>query len=195
MEIRLKPGGSIAGRVLDSPGRPVARAVVLLLHRSYRYRDLVYSPDQAVATDENGEYRLEHVAAEQGLLVLVKKPLQAAAPDQVPPYDTRERVLLPAFYGNSTAISGAQTVILASGEHPGACGHPYAGRAVLLHRGIGGRCGHGEAGLRQFYRAPVLRFRLVAGTRHRQGECARDVSRLRLACGGVSDDGYQRTTR
>jgi hypothetical protein len=117
VEIRLKPGGSISGRVVDSGGQPVARVVVLLLDRRYRYRDLVYSPDQSVATDERGEYRLERVAAEQGLLILVKKPLQAAAPDRVPPYDGRERVLLPTFYGNSAGIAGAQTVVLASGEH------------------------------------------------------------------------------
>jgi hypothetical protein len=89
----------------------------MLLHRRYRYRDLVYSPDQAVATDEKGEYRLEHVLADQGLLILVKRPLKATAPDQVPPYDNRERVMLPTFYGNSAGIHGAQSVILASGEH------------------------------------------------------------------------------
>ncbi len=117
VEIRLKPGGSISGRVVDSAGRPVARVVVMLLHRRYRYRDLVHSSDQAVVTDERGEYRLEPVLPDQGALIIVKKPLKATAPDQVPPYDNREGAMLPTFYGNSTGIAGAQTVTLAPGEH------------------------------------------------------------------------------
>jgi len=117
VEIRLRLGGAIGGRVVDSGGLPVADAVVLLLERRYRYGGLVYSPDQTVATDNRGEYRLEGVAAEQGLLILAKKTLKATAADPVPPYDDRERVLLPTFYGNSAEIPGAQIVELASGEH------------------------------------------------------------------------------
>ncbi|MDR3703138.1 MAG: hypothetical protein P4L56_26065 [Candidatus Sulfopaludibacter sp.] len=116
VEIRLLPRGSIGGRVVDHAGQPVAHVAVLLLQRRYRYGDIVYSPDHVVATSEKGEYRLERVAAQQGLLILVKRPLKATASDQVPPYDNRERVLLPTFYGNSADISGAQTIVLASGE-------------------------------------------------------------------------------
>ena len=116
VEIRLLPGGSISGRVVDHAGQPVAGVAVLLLERRYRYRDIVYSPDQVVATDENGQYRLNRVAAQKGLMILVKRALKATSPDQLPAYDNRGRVLLPTFYGNSTDISGAQTVVLASGE-------------------------------------------------------------------------------
>lgn len=169
VEIRLLPGGSISGRVVDHAGQPVAHVAVLLLQRRYRYRDVVYSPDQVVATDEKGEYRLDRVAAQQGLVILVKRPLKATAPDQVPPYDNRERVLLPTFYGNSADISGAQTVVLASGERRERVDIRMADAAVLLHCGRGGRRGRGEGGLRQSYRAALVRFRLVADTRAVQG--------------------------
>lgn len=116
-DIALKIGGSIAGRVVDSDGRAVAGAVVLLLYRSYNYGELVYAPLRTAATDRNGEYRMDGVPVQQGLFVLVKERLSVTVADAVPPYDGRERVLLPTFYGNASDIAAAQRITLTSGEH------------------------------------------------------------------------------
>ena len=107
-DIRLKLGGTISGRVLDSSGQPAANAVVIVLRRSYRYRELVLSPGQSAATNEAGEYRLTRVAPEEALRLLAKQVLRVTSVDELPPYDKRKTVLLPEIY--------PETITLASGE-------------------------------------------------------------------------------
>ena len=107
-DIRLKLGGTITGRIIDSAGQPVANAIVMLLGRSYRYGELVFSPAQTVAANEAGEYRLSGVTPDRGMLLLAKKVLKAASVDELPPYDHRETVLLPELH--------PQIITLSSGE-------------------------------------------------------------------------------
>jgi hypothetical protein len=116
VEIRLTPGGSISGRVMDSTRKPVPNAAVLLLQRRYQFGDIAYAPVQTTATDENGVYRFDRVSAEKRFLVLAKKRLNATAPGELPPYEERERVLMPALYGDSPDVAGAQMVAVASHE-------------------------------------------------------------------------------
>jgi hypothetical protein len=116
IEVQLKLGGSIAGRVLDSARRPVAGAVVLLLARRYQFGEIVFAPAQTAVTDERGEYRIDAVPADRSLLVLAKKRLALTAVTAPPDYDQRERVLTPALHADSPDVRGAQTVTIASRE-------------------------------------------------------------------------------
>jgi hypothetical protein len=119
LEVQLRAGGSIAGRVSDSARRPVAGAVVLLLQRRYEFGEIVFTPARTTVTDERGEYRMDAVPAERGLLVLAKKRLTLTDVAATPSYDRRERVLTPALHADSPDVRGAQLVRIASHERRG----------------------------------------------------------------------------
>ncbi len=120
VEIALKLGGVVSGRVLDEDGQPVAGAAVLLLDRRFEFGELAYSPLRTVMTGKDGEYLLEGLFAERGFLILAKKPLKTIEPKELPADpDKRERVLVPTLYPNSRDIGSAQTVTISPGETRG----------------------------------------------------------------------------
>jgi hypothetical protein len=107
-DIRLKLGATIAGRVIDSVGQPVANAIVMLLARRYRYGELVFSPTQSVATNAAGEYRLSSVIPDRGVLLLAKKVLKVTSVDELPSYNDRETVLLPELHPQIITVSSGE---------------------------------------------------------------------------------------
>ena len=117
-ETRLKLGGGITGRVVDEDWQAVIGATVLLLSRTYEFGEQCYSPDEAVSTGRDGEYRLAGVPPEHAFLTLAKKPLKAFSPKLEPPADREnsEHILLRSFYRNARDIRSVLTVTLAPGE-------------------------------------------------------------------------------
>jgi len=129
VEIYVAAGGSIAGKVVDEDGKPVAGASVLLLEKKFEFGQAAYGRELTATTKDNGEYRLEPVFTGRSYLVLAKKPLKVAprpaeSPDAAP---ARERVLMPAYYPNSADAETAQTVNLEPGENRGGVDIKMAG--------------------------------------------------------------------
>jgi hypothetical protein len=73
VEVFLKLGGTISGKVLDEERHPVAGAAVLLLEKRFEFGQMVYSPSLTAIADSHGDYRLAPVPAERGFLILAKK--------------------------------------------------------------------------------------------------------------------------
>ena len=118
VEIFIKAGGSISGKVLDEDRQPVAGAAVLLLEATFEFGQTAYSPALTAQTDHNGEYRLAPVPAARGFLILVKKPIKPIDASESMPADPekRTRLPIPAFYPDSPEIQGGQAVTIGSGE-------------------------------------------------------------------------------
>ncbi len=58
VRLAMSPTGSIAGRVYDKNGEPVAKAQVMAMRQVYKEGRRTYTIAQMVATDDRGEYRL-----------------------------------------------------------------------------------------------------------------------------------------
>jgi hypothetical protein len=118
VEVYVKTGGSISGRVVDEDRHSVSGAPVVLLEAVFEFGRPAYRPELTAQTDRRGNYRLAPVPAERPFLILVKKPLQPIAADDSMPADPekRPRLPMPAFYPGSPDLEGAQTVTLASSE-------------------------------------------------------------------------------
>jgi len=118
VEIFVKMGGTISGKVVDEDQKPVAGAAVLLLEKKFEFGQMAYDREFTATTGDDGYYRLEPVRAERSYLILVKKPLTAAAQAAAASEAAaeRERVLVPTYYPNSPDAQGAQPVILTPGE-------------------------------------------------------------------------------
>jgi hypothetical protein len=115
IEIFIKLGGTISGRVVDQEQHAVAGATVLLLEKRFEFGQPTYAPLLNAHTDRRGAYRLAPVPAERGLLVLVKKPIVPAG-SMPADQEKRPRVPIPAYHPNSREIDGAEAVALAAGE-------------------------------------------------------------------------------
>lgn len=118
VEVYLKTGGSISGRVVDEDRHAVSGATIVLLESTFEFGRQAYRPELTAQTDAHGRYRLAPVPAERAFLILVKKPLQPIAPEDSMPADPekRPRLPMPAFYPGSPDLDGAQTITLASSE-------------------------------------------------------------------------------
>ena len=110
VEILVKRGGTITGKVVDEDQKPVGGASVLLLEREFEDGHLAYSREKTVTTGATGEYRLEGVWPERGFLILAKKRLAVGSKE-------RKRIPVPTYYPNSTEAQDAQPVTLAPGEN------------------------------------------------------------------------------
>jgi hypothetical protein len=118
VEIFVKLGGSISGKVFDEDRRPVAGISVLLLARKFDHGQLVYQRELTAQTTKLGEYRLQPVHAERSYLLLVKRPLAVTEPPakSSEAAAVHERVLRPTYYPNSPDVQDAQPVVLLPGE-------------------------------------------------------------------------------
>jgi len=118
VEIYIKAGGSISGRVFDEDHQPVAGAAVILLETMFEFGQTAYRPRSTAHTDSNGDYRLEPVPSGRGFLILAKKPVKLTDPTDTMPADPeqRPRLPMPAFYPGSPDIQGGQAVTIGSAE-------------------------------------------------------------------------------
>lgn len=118
VEVPIKLGGRISGKVIDDNSRPVAGVSVLLLERRFEFGEMVYAPRLTVSTDENGGFRLEPVPSERGFLILARTMLNALKPaDDAPVVPEKRRpVLIPTYYPDSRYGQDAQTVTLTPDE-------------------------------------------------------------------------------
>jgi len=110
VEIFLKTGGSISGKVWDEDRKPVSGAAVVLLEPVFEFGRTVYSPLLSARTDREGAYKLSPVPAERGFLLLAKTALQPGEPEGGMPADPekRPRVAAPTFYQDATVTIGAE---------------------------------------------------------------------------------------
>jgi len=118
VEIYIKAGGSISGKVFDEDRKPVAGAAVILLEATFEFGQPAYRPALTATTGRKGEYRLAPVPSDRGVLILVKKAVKAADPtDPVPSEpEKRPRLPMPAFYPGSPDAQGGQAVTIGSAE-------------------------------------------------------------------------------
>jgi hypothetical protein len=118
VEIYIKTGGSISGRVFDADRQPVAGAAVILLEAAFEMGQTAYRSRLAARTGHDGEYRLEPVPAGRGFLILVNQPVKPPnATDPIPADpEKRPRIPAPVFYPGSPDIEGGQVVTILSGE-------------------------------------------------------------------------------
>lgn len=122
VEIFLKLGGAISGKVLDEDRNPGSGASVLLLERGFELGELVYSPRLTVSTGKDGAYRLEPVPAEQGFLILARNPLSTPGGDEKTGAEIdadplkRPRILVSTYYPSARFGLEAETITLAPGE-------------------------------------------------------------------------------
>jgi hypothetical protein len=118
VEIYIKVGGSISGKVLDEDRQPVSSAAVVLLEPIFEFGQTAYRPNLTAQTDRNGDYRLEPVPSARGFLILAKKPVKPIDPTDSMRADPEKRLRLPipGFYPGSPDIQGGQAVTLGSAE-------------------------------------------------------------------------------
>ena len=107
VEIGIKLGGTISGKVVDEDKNPVAGAAVLLLERRFEFGQMAYARHQTAIAGKDGEYRLAAVPPERSYLLLAKKLLGVPG----------ERVFLPAYYPGYRYPQDAQPVVLTPGEN------------------------------------------------------------------------------
>jgi hypothetical protein len=106
VEIAMRLGGSISGRVLDEDRRPVEGASVLLLERRFESGEAVFGARLATATGDKGEYRLEPVPSDRGYVVLAKRILRTVEDSTDP--EKRPRVLPPAQYPETVTLNPSE---------------------------------------------------------------------------------------
>ncbi len=118
VEVPIKLGGRISGKVVDDNWKPIAGVSVLLLERRFEFGAMVYAPRLTVSTDQNGRFLLEPVPSERGFLILVRNMLNALKPAGDAPAvpEKRPRVLVPTYYPDSRYGQDAQTVTLTPDE-------------------------------------------------------------------------------
>ena len=118
VEISIKLGGTIFGRVIDEDKKPVPGASVLLLERRFESGEMAYARHQTVITGKDGRYRFEAVPSERSYLILVKRPLAALPADKVPDDpDKRERSFISSYYPGYRYAQDAQPVTLSPREN------------------------------------------------------------------------------
>jgi Carboxypeptidase regulatory-like domain len=85
VDLKLTRGGTINGRVVDSKGRPLARAQMGLLRKTYRDgRPLLVRGGSRAQTDDRGEYRLISITPGEYFLQVELQPTLTAAQDKYP---------------------------------------------------------------------------------------------------------------
>jgi len=110
VEIAIKPGGAISGRVIDEDRQPVAGVAVLLLESRFEFGRIAYARYQTAVTGADGAYRLTAVPPERAFLLLAKKPLEAGP-------EKRGRAFSPSYFPGYRYAQDAQPVTLTPGEN------------------------------------------------------------------------------
>jgi 5-hydroxyisourate hydrolase-like protein (transthyretin family) len=157
--------GTISGRVLNDEKEPVASVLVSLISKRYVGGKLTHYVQRQAWTDSEGRYSLPYVEANQPAFLFARRA-EANVPaksDTSEDAQLRKSVLMPTWYYNSTEPSGAEALIIHSGEDkrdveivatrsPGYCmqgkltaeGVPAALQFEVADEMLDGRSTHGE---------------------------------------------------
>jgi hypothetical protein len=111
----LLPGGSVAGRVADTAGKPLSEVPVQILHLGYQNGVRMLQPQDLKQTDDRGEYRFYRLAPGDYFIAASQRPqaLFAARGNAGP---APQEVQVTTFYPNATDPSAATRVTLRSGD-------------------------------------------------------------------------------
>ncbi len=111
--------GRISGRVLDENREPVPGMMVLAMARQYQLGASRYVYAKLAKTDDQGAYHLSVPFPGLSLLLVAQSwPSKVAAISDAPAEPKlRRKVYAPTYYPGSTAIDGAQRVIVRGEEH------------------------------------------------------------------------------
>ncbi len=118
VRLKMDPMSTLAGKVLDENGEPVAGAQVDLVSRDYFVGKLRYIVSSVATTNDKGEYSLSRVLP--GYKYLVYASLRERRLDAISKVPTnpklRKKVFEPEYYGGSDRPEGAQVVVARPGE-------------------------------------------------------------------------------
>jgi hypothetical protein len=84
VNITLTRGAVISGHVVDSKGRPLARAEIQILRKAYRDGHPQLLMSARAETDDRGQYRIVSVAPGEYFLQATLRPTATAAQDKYP---------------------------------------------------------------------------------------------------------------
>ena len=117
--LRVTMYGEISGRVLDENKEPVPASTVFLVAREYHQGQLRYMYAGFGKSDDEGNYRLEHVPAGRGFFVAVTRGGFKMKPVSDIPADPKLRRRTPVltFYPGSPTVEGLTPLVLRAGEH------------------------------------------------------------------------------
>ena len=147
IELRMIPGGTITGRVLDREGEPVANAVVEALKYSYRDGQRVMTVTQTVRSNDLGEYRLFWLQPGRYFVSATAPPPDArdqSAEAYIPiyypgtadelaaaPIDLRGGIVLG---GVDLAVMPARTLVVQGQIINGVTGQPSSNATIMVSR-------------------------------------------------------------
>jgi hypothetical protein len=116
--LRLMPGGTISGNVLDDGGEPVSGCPVFVLGPGQGGSPAPLTQKGSASTNDKGEYKLDALTADRYLVYArcqeslpVERPLAVWRPEPIEPAES----WLPVFYPDNPSPEGAQWLTLLPG--------------------------------------------------------------------------------
>ncbi len=121
--LRLTPGGTISGKVLDDVGEPLTGCPVWVLGPGQGGNSAPYAQRGGATTNDKGEYRFEELTADRYLVYVrcqdslpAERILAVWRPEQIQPAES----WLPVFYPDNPSPEGAQWLtVMPGGELTG----------------------------------------------------------------------------
>jgi hypothetical protein len=113
VEITVKLGGTISGRVLDENRRPVEGAAVLVVEPVFNMGEAGWMVAGSVLSDRDGNYRVGPVRCGHRYHIVAKKQLRAR--DAAAPA-ARDSVAVPTWYPDAIHLEESQPVVLTPSE-------------------------------------------------------------------------------
>ena len=117
--LRLMPGGSISGKVVDDGDEPVSGCPIWALGQGQGPNQGPYTPRGNATTNDKGEYKFENLTADRYVLYArcqdslpVERPLAVWHPEQVEPAES----WLPVYYPDSSTPESAQRLTVFPGR-------------------------------------------------------------------------------
>ena len=108
IDLRLTPGGVIAGRVVDADGEPLATAQVQLLRPHYVNGKKALSTTNTAQANDLGEYRWSGLAP--GKYYIYVENL-----DSLPPASAAKEEYVPVYYPGDVSIAGSIPIDVTAG--------------------------------------------------------------------------------
>ncbi len=142
LTMRLMPGGTLSGKVVDDGGEPVSGCPVYVLGPGQNGASAAYSFRGSASTNDKGEYKLDLLTADRYVVYArcqewlpVERPLAVWRPELIEPRES----WLPVFYPDSPSPEGAQWVtVLPGSELAGIDFHLRATSVTTVSGTIGG---------------------------------------------------------